>query len=496
MEQTAKVHAMLSEYDRVFITQGNFILLYCSKMEHIKYQDNNSQEDQLFLEAAKLWDLERLYADLAKQKQKNPNKKTKLTEIEKACLRGLLSGYSPRKIATALNWTPASVSVELSKGLYRYVEVLTGREQNILKKWRDISQWLETAGYKNSAQRQDLDESANISVFYGRTEELTVLEQWIVLDNCRLLTLFGMGGIGKTALAVQLEKKIQGKFDLVLWRSLFSAPSINQLLEDLIPILDNQKQDKLPEKAEVLIYRLIKCLRQKRSLVVLDDAENIMRCHSYAGKYKDGYERYTQLLRQVAQEQHQSCLLLISREKPLQIELLEHKIPCVRSLKLKGLSNEQGRKILESKGIFGEKKEWDELITIYRGNCLALHLVSTIIQDFFNGSVSQFLSLNNMIIPVIVPEPLKEILIEQLNRLDDLENKIMRYLATERTPVTLEKLRNDVQINSASELINVLKSLERRSTIEVERNPQKSQIIFKLQPLIRIALREHYNIDS
>ena len=462
----------------------------------VTYGSIHYQEDQLFLEATKLWNLKSLYTDLAKQKQKNTKKETKLTPIEKACLRGLLSGCSPRTIATALNWTSASISVELTKGLYRYVELLTGRQQNVVKNWRDISQWLETAGYKTSIPRQDWGESPDISVFYGRIEELTVLEQWIVRDNCRLVTLLGMGGIGKTALAGQLAKEIQGKFDFVFWRSLHYAPSINQLLVDLIQFLDNQQQCDLSEKTEVLISRLRKCLRQKRCLVVLDDAENIMRCRTHAGHYRDGYERYAQLMRQVALERHQSCLLLISREKPLQIELLEHKTTCVRSLQLKGLPKEEGRKILESKGFLREQKEWDELITIYRGHCLALHLVAPIIQDFFDGSVSQFLSWNNMIIPVIVPEPLRGILFDQFNRLDNSEKKIMCYLATNLTPVSLEKLRNGVRIDSASELINVLKSLERRSMIEVEKNIQGSQTNFKLQPIIRLAFREHYNIES
>ncbi len=451
------------------------------------------QEDKLFQEAAKLWNLENLYVDLAKQKQNNTKREPKLTPIEKACLRGLLSGHSPRKIATALNWTSGSISVELTKGLYRYVETLTGQKQNVLKNWREISKWLEAAGYKTPLQRQDWGEAANTPVFYGRTEELTVLEQWIVRDNCRLVTLLGMGGIGKTALAAQLAKEIQGKFDFIIWRSLRHAPSINQLLADLIQFLDNQQPCNLPEKTEDLISRFRKCLRSHRCLVVLDDTESIMCYGTHAGHYRDGYERYGQLLRQVAQERHQSCLVLISWEKPLQIELLEKKTSCVRSLKLRGLPKEEGRKILEANGFSGEEKGWDELITIYRGNPLALHLVAPIIQDFFNGSVSQFLSWDTM----IVPDPLRGILIEQLNRLDDLEKKIMCYLAINPKPVSLEKLRNGLQIDSASELINVLKSLDRRSIIEVAKITQitqRSQIIFKLQPLIRMTIVQKWEI--
>ncbi len=50
--------------------------------------------------------------------------------------------------------------------------------------------------------RQDWGEGLDVSVFYGRNEELTQLEQWIVRDRCRLVALLGMGGIGKSALSV------------------------------------------------------------------------------------------------------------------------------------------------------------------------------------------------------------------------------------------------------------------------------------------------------
>ena len=80
--------------------------------------------------------------------------------------------------------------------------------------------------------------------------------------------------------------------------------------------------------------------------------------------------------------------------------------------------------------------------------------------------------------------------------LDDLEKKVMCYLAINPTPVSFEKFRNSVQIDSASELINVLKSLDRRSIIEVEKIKQRNQIIFRLQPLIRMVLREYYDLQS
>jgi two-component system, sensor histidine kinase and response regulator len=92
------------------------------------------------------WDIEKLYADLAqvKQKQKNAQRQMQLTQLEKACLLEILSGHSPSFIASQLNREPNGLAVDLSRGLYRYIEGLTGQKP---KNWRDIPLLLSQKGY-------------------------------------------------------------------------------------------------------------------------------------------------------------------------------------------------------------------------------------------------------------------------------------------------------------------------------------------------------------
>ncbi|MFB2983530.1 hypothetical protein [Microseira sp. BLCC-F43] len=101
-----------------------------------------------FAQAKNDWNLEKLYQDLAAAKTQFTGKPKQLTPVEMGCLRGLLCGYGSTEIAAQLNREPRGVRVDLSRGLYRYVEILTLRPTNSLKDWRDVAKWLEEAGYK------------------------------------------------------------------------------------------------------------------------------------------------------------------------------------------------------------------------------------------------------------------------------------------------------------------------------------------------------------
>ncbi|BAZ25086.1 WD-40 repeat-containing protein [Kalymmatonema gypsitolerans NIES-4073] len=476
--------------------------------------DSNKVEEE-FTEAKNNWELEKLYVDLSSAKGKG------LTPVEKKFLRGLLCGFSPAEIANLVYQSRSSstVRVYLSNGLYKYIEEMLSNQAGYsikVKNWSRVTHLLEKAGYKKvlleiepisnqinqiktnnikptdftamkSVKTQDWGEAVDVSIFQGRTTELAQTTEWIVQEHCRLVVLLGMGGIGKTALSVKLAEQIKDKFEYVIWRALHLAPAPNIFFNELIKILSPTQQTKDLEVVGGSISQLIDCLRSSRCLIVLDNFDAILSSeytsesdiyptssasHSNINnssvfylpqiRYRPGYEGYGELIRRVGDSQHQSCLVLTSREKPPEIPALQgEKLP-VRCLKLTGLSNAESMEILKLKGLPCFPEECKILIDWYAGNPLFVKLIATAIQELFGGNIYEFLEQGTRVFGDI-----RAILDQQFSRLSSLEKLIMYWLSLNQDLGSMRKLQTEIIPRVPQRLmLEAIELLQRRSLIE------------------------------
>lgn len=88
-----------------------------------------------------------------------------------------------------------------------------------------------------SGPQVDWSDAFDVSTFYGRDEEQALLRRWLVEDRCRVVSVLGMGGLGKSSLAVTVMHKVAAQFEVVIWRSLRDTPTCEILLDDCLQVL-------------------------------------------------------------------------------------------------------------------------------------------------------------------------------------------------------------------------------------------------------------------
>lgn len=415
-------------------------------------------------------------------------KQSKLTEVQEAVFRGVWMRQSYQEI----------INAAAENGYYYSLGHLKNTGSDL---WQTLTEALGERVTKNNLPevldryqeqqqpkitlRQDWGEMVTPTQFYGRDGELTTLSQWIG-DGCRLINILGMGGMGKTSLIAELVRQTVelkdsnsfNRFEYVFWRSLLNAPPIEDLLKELLQFLSDQQEINLPATLDGKIAQVLQYARQKRCLLVLDNLESILQGGSSAGIQRQGYEGYGLLIQRMGEVEHQSCLILTSREKPREIAWLEGVNSPVRSFVLKGLELEEGRAIFRSKGCFGiQDDELQIIFEHYAGNPLALNMVASGVQELFDGDLTELMTVLRQ--GSLWFDDINDVLTRQFNRLSAAEQEVMYWLAINREPVSMAELKADIVAESRKqELLIALQSLQRRCL--VERNQKK----WSLQPVV------------
>ena len=330
---------------------------------------------------------------------------------------------------------------------------------------------LEPAAFR----RVDWVGALDTSHFTGREVEVAELSHWMVQERCRLVTLLGMGGIGKSMLASYLVNRLAPQFEVVLWRSVRDAPPCEELVADCLTFFSETPPASFPVSLEQRITQLVARLQASHCLLVLDNLEALLVSGDPEGNYLPGYEGYGRLIGRLGESAHQSCVLLTSREKPKEIEPLEGTRSPVRSLRLVGMDNQAAKALLSDKELRGTSLVWQWLVASYGGNPLALKIVAQAVSDLFDGDLDRFLQEGELIFNGIRP-----LLRQQVGRLTPLEHLLLTWLAVLREWTPLEAFMQVLHPRvRRAQVLEALEALGRRSLLE-----RGQQASFSLQSVV------------
>lgn len=324
---------------------------------------------------------------------------------------------------------------------------------------------------RNKSQpHHDLSQAPEYDRLYNRTDQLATLKQWILEENSRIITITGLSGIGKTALTRQLLEQIKDNFDRILWRSHRKLPNLNVLQSNIIEFIAPTPSSQNPSIINDLNSRnsLLDHLRDRRCLIILDDFQETLTPGELVGNYRSEYQNYGQLINEIGQHSHHSCLLLLSWEQPLEIAALETETRYCKTLQVSGLDR-VATQLLSARKLKDPKK-WSELIQLYNGNPLWLNIIASTILDLFNGSVQEFLSY-----PTLFLGDLEPILKQHYQRLCESEKILLQWLANQDQPVKISQ--KPPELLSDRDFLKAVQSLKRRSLLE-------KSLALTLQPTI------------
>jgi predicted ATPase len=151
--------------------------------------------------------------------------------------------------------------------------------------------------------------------FVGREIELEALAEYLVNPDCRLVTLVGPGGIGKTRLALQVAQAQVGMFTHgVYFVSLAAIQAVELVPAAIAEALTFSLSGRQDPQEELLAY-----LREKELLLVIDNVDHIIEVSA--------------ILADILQHARRVILLVTSRER---LNLREEWIYEVRGLTYPG----------------------------------------------------------------------------------------------------------------------------------------------------------------
>jgi predicted ATPase len=106
----------------------------------------------------------------------------------------------------------------------------------------------------------------------GRDEEVARVRKLVLEDDCRLLTICGVGGSGKTSVALQVASEIQDHFPDGVWLVELAPLAKHELVSHAVATVLNVGE----QPGESLVETICRAVANRKMLLVLDNCEHLI----------------------------------------------------------------------------------------------------------------------------------------------------------------------------------------------------------------------------
>ncbi len=413
-----------------------------------------------------------------------------LKDVERLVLKGAWENQTYTTMASlTVGYSEDYLKKDVGPKLWRFLsDLVDTRQQGIKLNKRNLQNVLQTwatqtesasppevpgtgrAGFAVAVQGLPaLDETE----LWGRQADCQRLIQWVRGDRCRLILLWGLPGVGKTALAVYLAQALKADFDRVGYL-LLSDQATDTLVFQALTNWFRSGQDRSPQvdpAIDTSQWILDQC-GQRPCLIVIDQLEGLFAPQQLAGTYRAGREGMSALLQQLATSQHQSCILCVSQEKP---ENFTHWLgPRVRDYHLQGWTDEVVKGFLDQQGeVSGKRRDWVAFNHRYGGIPLALKGIASSLHDLYQGQLHLFLKQTDTSLCDRADRALQTL----VDRLTPAEEELLYWLALTPEPFTLTGLQQEMPAYPGTV---VVQSLMARSLCQVRADPALEDTVINL----------------
>lgn len=352
-----------------------------------------------------------------------------LTHSQLAILRGSLNyrNLSYEEIAEENNYAPTGLKETASK-LWRNISNAVGVTVNKKNCQSTLIQCFRTPPSDSQvAAIQDRE----LSPLIGRQRDLEELTT-ALFDGHYIITICAPAGWGKTELCRHLLHRVRDTFEHVV---LCHASEVLSPLELYGSLLQKLNDNAPVGEGASIISGILRLLRQKKCLIVIEETEILYCSHTRAGIFREESRGYQELLSRLAEDfEQKSCVLWVGQEAcsifPTATTVYNHE--------LKGLSSTEAQALvkrsLHQQELTGTEADWQRFTEFCGGSPKLLQTLAEPIAQFYEGGIADFLAATSPKLGTLATTALQEL----VQRLSPVENTVLYWLMLQ--PSTYQEL--------------------------------------------------------